>query len=96
MPGQFGPTSLVLPWVLSMSVIRTISITINVDFHDEIQSRTMLWDAFRYTKRSAPVWLDTGTVHIHTTRLEVFRLQLPLLCPWLLLGVCYNELTRPP
>lgn len=56
----------------------------------------MLWDAFRNTERSAPVWLDVGMRHIHTTRLEVFRLQLPLLCPWRQLGVWSGrELTRP-
>lgn len=88
MPGQFGPTSLVLPWVLRMSVIRTMSTTVNGDIQDQIQLRTMLWDAFRYTKRSAPVWLDIRTVHIYTIRPEVFRLQWPPLCPWLLLGVC--------
>lgn len=69
-----------------MSVMRTMSNIINDNIQDMIHLRTMLRDAFRYTKKSAPNWFDMRAVRNHTIQPEVFRLQWPLLYLWLLLG----------
>ena len=85
MPGQLGPTSLVLPCVLRISVIRTMSAYVSLLFRSQWHKkcRTMLWYAFSNTTTSSVTVIPSHLI-THTKQQDLSLPQLPPQYPLLL------------